>query len=262
MSQCREATIPGPVRPQSDDIAAPLFPRGLTWVNTAPLRMDKQIRRTVLIDFWDFCRPSSVRTLPYLQAWHERYEQHGLRVISVHAPGYPVGSDEDAVTAAVARLGLTHPVMLDTQHELWMEYGNQGWPARYLWNGRLRLVDYHYGEGAYDETERAIQEQLGLDEELVGYVRPEDDPDALIVVPSAGHEGLWSGPYAAGGVWAAFAGTGTITVNGEERAIDWPGARPLIEHEHHTESVLDLQVGDGVECLAVHFTPGLVPPGR
>lgn len=114
----------------------------------------------------------------------------------------------------------------------------------------------------YDETERAIQEQLGLDEELVGYVRPEDDPDALIVVPSAGHEGLWSGPYAAGGVWAAFAGTGTITVNGEERAIDWPGARPLIEHEHHTESVLDLQVGNGVECLAVHFTPGLVPPGR
>lgn len=77
------------MKPQSDDIAAPLFPRGLTWVNTAPLRMDKQIRRTVLIDFWDFCRPSSVRTLPYLQAWHEPYEQHGLRVISVHAPGYP-----------------------------------------------------------------------------------------------------------------------------------------------------------------------------
>ena len=86
---CRasEATIPGPVKPQSDDIAAPLFPRGLTWVNTAPLRMDKQIRRTVLIDFWDFCRPSSVRTLPYLQAWHERYEQHGLRVLEVCAPG-------------------------------------------------------------------------------------------------------------------------------------------------------------------------------
>jgi len=251
---------PGPVKPQTDDIAAPLFPRGLTWVNTAPLRMDKQIRRTVLIDFWDFCRPSSVRTLPYLEAWHRKYTEHGLRVISVHAPGYAAGLDEDAVTAAVARLGLTHPVMLDTEHELWLEYGNQGWPARYLWNGRLRLVDYHYGEGAYDETERAIQEQLGLDEDLVPVVRPEDDPEALIVVPSEGHEGPWSGPYAAGGAWGAFAGTGTIVVNGTEVSIDWPGARPLVEHPHHTEAVLDLQVGPGVECLAVHFTPGVVAP--
>ena len=251
---------PGPVKPQTDDIAAPLFPRGLTWVNTAPLRMDKQIRRTVLIDFWDFCRPSSVRTLAYLEAWHRKYAEHGLRVISVHAPGYAAGLDEDAVTAAVARLGLTHPVMLDTEHELWLEYGNQGWPARYLWNGRLRLVDYHYGEGAYDETERAIQAQLGLDEDLVPVVRPEDDPEALIVVPSEGHEGPWSGPYAAGGVWGAFAGTGTIVVNGTEVAIDWPGARPLVEHPHHTEAVLDLRVGAGVECLAVHFTPGVVAP--
>ena len=32
------------MRPPTDDIVAPLFPRGLTWANTAPLRMDKQLR--------------------------------------------------------------------------------------------------------------------------------------------------------------------------------------------------------------------------
>jgi hypothetical protein len=248
------------VRPPSNDIAAPPFPRGLTWVNSAPLRMDKQIRRPVLIEFWDFCRPSSLRTLPYLQAWHERYAEAGLRVISVHSPGYPVGKDEAAVEAAVHRLGIVHPVALDTDLELWLDYENRGWPGRYLWDGRSRLHDYHYGEGAYAETEREIQALLEIDEPLTPPVRPEDDPEALIVVPSESVAGPYSGPYGAGAVWAAFAGAGTIRVNGDEVAIEYPGARPLLEHPHHTEGVLDLEVGEGVECLAVQFTPGVVPP--
>jgi hypothetical protein len=223
--------------------------------------MDKQIRRPVLIEFWDFCRPSSLRTLPYLQAWHARYADAGLRVISIHAPGYAAGLDEDDVLAAVDRLGIEHPVMLDTEHEVWLEYGNQGWPARYLWNPRLRLHEYHYGEGGYAETEREIQALLEIDEPLTPPVRPEDDPEALIVVPTEAQDGPWSGPYAAGGVWAAFAGRGTVRVNGTEVTIDHPGARPLVAHPHHVEAVLDLEVGDGVECLSVQFTPGLVPPG-
>ena len=60
---------------------------GVPWVNVAPLRMDQQLGRPVLIEFWDFCRPNSLRTLPYLKAWHERYAGAGLRVIGVHASG-------------------------------------------------------------------------------------------------------------------------------------------------------------------------------
>ena len=36
----------------------------------------------MLIEFWDFCRVNSLRTLPYLRAWHERYAEAGLRVIA------------------------------------------------------------------------------------------------------------------------------------------------------------------------------------
>ena len=43
--------------------------------------------RPMLVEFWDFCRPSSLRTLPYVKAWHERYARGGLRVIGVHCPG-------------------------------------------------------------------------------------------------------------------------------------------------------------------------------
>ena len=48
--------------------------------------MDKQRGRPVLVEFWDFCRPSSLRTLPYVKAWHERYAADGLRVVTVHSP--------------------------------------------------------------------------------------------------------------------------------------------------------------------------------
>ncbi len=103
----------------------------------------------MLVEFWDFCRPNSIRTLPYMRSWHERYEDDGLRVIGVHCPGFEPSRDEDAVREAVERLGISYPVLIDSELELWQEYENPGWPGRYLFDGRARLVDYHHGEGGY-----------------------------------------------------------------------------------------------------------------
>ena len=66
--------------------------------------MDQQRGRPVLIEFWDFCRVNSLRTLPYVRSWHERYASDGLRVIGVHASGFEPSGDPEAVKAAVARL--------------------------------------------------------------------------------------------------------------------------------------------------------------
>src|SRR5262249_30289106 len=89
------------MRAPVDHILAPAFPRGLEWVNNAPVRMDQEVGRPVLIEFWDFCRVNSLRTLPYLKAWHQRYEPAGLRVIGVHASGFAPSADPNAVRAAV-----------------------------------------------------------------------------------------------------------------------------------------------------------------
>ena len=70
--------------PPGTDLTAPEFPPGLPWLNVAFLRMDKQMgRNAVLVEFWDFARVNSLRTLPYLKAWHERYGDLGLRVVTV-----------------------------------------------------------------------------------------------------------------------------------------------------------------------------------
>src|SRR4051794_31727265 len=175
----------------------------MEWLNVAFLRMDRLIgSHAVLVEFWDFARVNSLRTLPYLRAWHERYAESGLRVIGVHSPGFAPSRDSDAVRAAVARLGIEHPVLLDPELQTWQLYDNKGWPARYLWDQDGLLAEYHYGEGAYDETERAIQELLGVEGDLVAPVRPEDAPGAELVPQTADVAGPYSGPYAAGGVWA------------------------------------------------------------
>jgi hypothetical protein len=159
----------------------------MDWLGVAFLRMDRQLgRHAVLIEFWDFARINSIRTLPYLQAWHERYGEHGLRVIGVHSPGYSFGRDPEIAARAVERLEIGYPVLLDPDLEVWRLYGNRGWPGRYLFDRKGLLRFMHYGEGEYEETERAIQEcvrelapEASLPEPLEP-LRPEDAPGVLL----------------------------------------------------------------------------------
>jgi thiol-disulfide isomerase/thioredoxin len=224
------------------------------------LRMDQQLGRPVLIEFWDFCRPNSIRTLPYVKAWHERYEAAGLRVIGVHSSGFQPSGDPETVRAAVARLEVPYPVVVDVELEIWQLYENLGWPARYLFNQQGMLFHYHYGEGSYEETEREIQELLGIERPVLEPIRPEDSPDAQLTPQSQDIEGPYSGPYEAGGVWAVLDGDGAVTVNGRIVTVDHAGCYELISHSYSTAGELQLSVGAGVRCHAVCFTPGARAP--
>jgi hypothetical protein len=163
----------------------------MEWLNVALLRMDRLIGQAVLVEFWDFARVNSLRTLPYLSQWHERYDDSGLQVIGVHAPGYSFGRERGVVERAVERLEVSFPVLLDPRFEVWRLYGNKGWPGRYLFDrtGVLRFI--HYGEGEYEETERAIQDLLlEADPEadlpgLMEPVRPEDAPGVMLAPQTA-----------------------------------------------------------------------------
>jgi hypothetical protein len=214
----------------------------------------------MLVEFWDFCRPQSIRTLAYIKAWHARYPE--LKTIGMHAAGFAPSADPQAVHDAVARLEIDYPIAIDAEYEVWELYGNLGWPARYLFDQRAMLVHYHYGEGGYEETERAIQELLGItNQPVLEPFRAEEAPDAPLEPQSDDVEGPYSGRYRAGGVWAVLDGTGTVTANGRTLSVDHPGCYELIAHPQSTEAELTLEVGAGVTCHAVCFTPGLSPAG-
>jgi thiol-disulfide isomerase/thioredoxin len=222
--------------------------------------MDKQRGRPVLVEFWDFCSVYSLRTLPYVKAWHERYAAGGLRVIGIHTGGFPPARDTANVVAAIERLGIEHPVVVDERRELWDFYGNEGWPARYLWDRDGALHSMHYGEGAYAETEREILALLGVEREPLAPLRPEDADGVLLPAQTADQPGAYSGPYEAGAAWAVLEGDGEVTVNGRAFAVTAPGCHPLVRHPHHTAGVLDLRIGTGVTCHATCFTPGVAAP--
>ena len=253
------------MRAPVDTIAAPLFPRILPCVNVPAGGQVSIIQRDrpMLVEFWDFCRPNSIRTLPYVKAWHERYASDGLRVVGVHSPGFDASRDETAVRAAVSRLGIEHPVLVDSELDVWREYENAGWPARYLFDGGARLFDYHFGEGGYLETELAIQELVGVEREPLAPLRAEDLPAATVLPPTPEQLGPHHGHYEAGGVWGVLDGAGTVrardAISGarSELTIEAPGAYALIEHDRHTAGELELELDGGVRCVATCFTPGV-----
>jgi hypothetical protein len=239
-------------------IVAPPFPRKAEWVNVATLRMDQQRGKAVLVEFWDFCRVNSLRTLPYLKAWHERYAEHGLRIVGVHTGGFVPARDPANVRRAVERLEIPWAVLIDTDLEVWDIYGNQGWPARYLWEPSLELHSMHYGEGAYVETELEIQSLLGVTVEPLEPLRPEDAEDAQIAPPTPDVPGPYSGDYEAGGVWVVVDGAGELRIDDEVVDVDEPGCFPVRLHPVHTASSIVLEPGPGVTVHATCFTPGMV----
>ena len=248
------------MRPPTDTIVAPSFPKDADWINVATLKLEQQSPRPVLIDFWDFCRPSSLRVLRYIEEWQRRYEPAGLRIVSVHAPGFPPSHDRELIESAVERLGIEQAVLLDPDFDYWRAFNNPGWPARYLFGPDLMLTEVHYGEGGYEETEAAIQELLKIDEPLTELFDAADGMDAELVVPTGDQPGAYCGPYGAGQVWVVTEASGILIVNGERREIEAAGAHLLIDHGVHSDAVLELSAEPSLTVHATCFSAGLAAP--
>ena len=174
---------PAPADAQGPVVAPELD--GGEWLQGEPVRI-KGASGPVLVDFWDYTCVNCLRTLPYLQQWHERYEQHGLTVVGVHTPEFSFARNADHVRAAIADLALPYPVVLDANYAIWQAYTNTVWPAKYFVDRAGLIRATHLGEGAYNESEQLLQtllrEQEGFDAtlpELMEPVRPDDAPGAV-----------------------------------------------------------------------------------
>jgi thiol-disulfide isomerase/thioredoxin len=137
------------------------------WLNSEPLTADALRGRVVLVDFWTYSCVNWLRTLPYVRAWHERYGDDGLVVVGAHAPEFGFEHDLDNVRRATRELDVGYPVVVDNDFRIWQSFGNRYWPAVYLVDRDGRVRFHHFGEGNYEETERAIQQLLELDQETV-----------------------------------------------------------------------------------------------
>src|SRR3954471_19208668 len=141
--------------------------RAPVWLNSEPLTADALRGRAVFVDFWTYSCVNWLRTLPYVRAWHERYRDRGLVVVGAHAPEFGFEHDLDNVRRAARELDVAYPIVIDNDFAIWRAFDNNYWPAAYLVDGDGKVRFHHFGEGAYPETERAIQQLLGVDDDVV-----------------------------------------------------------------------------------------------
>jgi cytochrome c biogenesis protein CcdA/thiol-disulfide isomerase/thioredoxin len=164
---------------------APEFKGLRRWFNTPegrPLTVRGLRGRVVLVDFWTYTCINCLRTFGHLRAWDARYRRAGLTIVGVHTPEFPFERSAGNVAGAIAANHLRYPVAQDNAYATWNAFGNQYWPAKYLIDRRGNVRYWHFGEGDYDRTERAIRTLLGEAGRPAAPVRA-DGPSAGLTTP-------------------------------------------------------------------------------
>jgi thiol-disulfide isomerase/thioredoxin len=143
------------------------------WLNSPPLTAEGLRGKVVLVQFWTYTCINWLRTLPYVRAWAEKYQDQGLVVIGVHTPEFPFEKDLDNVRSEAKDMGVDYPIAIDNEYAVWRAFDNQYWPALYFVDAKGHIRHDRFGEGDYEQSERIIQQLLaeaggrGIGPELV-----------------------------------------------------------------------------------------------
>ncbi|MEQ8676808.1 MAG: SH3 domain-containing protein [Aggregatilineales bacterium] len=152
--------------------------QSLAWLNSdVPLRLEDLRGQVVLLEFWTFDCINCIRTLPYIEQWHQTYQDQGLVVIGIHYPEFNYERDLHNISAATARLNVSYAVGQDNDGLTWRAYNQRYWPTTYLIDKRGNIRYLRIGEGNYQQTEAAINDLLA--ETYVGTVADTIDEDPL-----------------------------------------------------------------------------------
>jgi len=137
------------------------------WLNSQPLTPVGLGGKVVLVNFWTYTCINWLRTEPYVRAWSQAYRDDGLIVIGVHTPEFSFEHEIERVRLATKERGIDYPVALDNGYAVWNAFENHYWPALYFIDAEGMIRDEHFGEGRYEQSERVIQQLLGIERKLV-----------------------------------------------------------------------------------------------
>jgi thiol-disulfide isomerase/thioredoxin len=130
------------------------------WLNTDPLQAADLRGKVVLVNFWTYSCINSLRALPYVRAWADKYKDRGLVTVGDHAPEFGFEHDITNVRRATSLYDVRYPVTPDNDFTIWNAFDNDGWPAFFLIGADGRVRQRMLGEGDYDKIERTIQRLL------------------------------------------------------------------------------------------------------
>ncbi len=131
-----------------------------TWINSEPLKMEELRGKVVMVEFWTFGCWNCRNIEPYVKKWHKKYEKDGLVVIAVHSPEFDHEKEIARVKDYVKENNISYAVPIDNDFRNWREYHNRYWPTLYVIDKKGTIQYTRIGEGAYEQTEEAIQRLL------------------------------------------------------------------------------------------------------
>jgi thiol-disulfide isomerase/thioredoxin len=147
-------------------VQMPSFAGATEWLNSEPLGPAELRGKVVLVNFWTLTCINWLRQEPYVRAWSQAYRDDGLVVIGVHTPEFSFEHEIDGVRRATTERAIDYPVAVDNDYEVWSAFANHYWPALYFIDTDGVIRDEHFGEGRYEQSERVIQQLLGVEREL------------------------------------------------------------------------------------------------
>ena len=218
------------------------------WVNSAPLTAEALRGKVVLVDFWEYTCVNWIRTSPYVKAWHRDYAPLGLVVVGVHAPEFEFGKRAENIDRGVRDHGLTYPIAIDNDFAIWRAFGNDAWPAKYLFDNRGRLVRRWVGEGNYGEIEREIRRLLIAAQPGIQLPAVSEEASKFAKTGQPSYGGITNETY----IGAERREAGAVTLRG-----DWHTDRQYVElRKGNAEIVLPFTGGE----VNLVMQPG--PSGR
>ena len=162
----------------SDRTPAPEFPSGLDWLNVEePLDLPALRGKVVLLDFWTYGCINCIHIIPDLKRLEAEFPDE-LVVIGVHSAKFDNERNTDNIREITQRYDLRHPVVNDSDFEVWNSWGAQAWPTVALIDPESNAVGVHAGEGVYQVVQPVITALLE-EFDAPGQIDPTPIPIAL-----------------------------------------------------------------------------------
>ena len=121
------------------------------------LRLKEQRGRVVMVNFWaTWCAPCR-QEMPHLNRLYEKYRGAGFVLLGVN-----VDDDTSKAAEVAAKLGVTFPVLLDTEKSVSKLYDLSTMPSTVIIDrdGKVRYVHRGYLAGYEENYEKQIRELL------------------------------------------------------------------------------------------------------
>ena len=131
------------------------------FANSEPFKLQDLVGKNVIVlSFQNYSSINSVRALPYLNNWHQKYRNSGLSVITVHTPRFAFDRTKDFVDKMAFTHRVIHPIVLDSQFANAKAWESREWPTTFLVDIHGKVVSVFRGEGSYDTIDARIQQLL------------------------------------------------------------------------------------------------------